>query len=210
MLKGKRVSIKDPLKLKLFYPKSQYITQTPILSGSYIYEGENFDLKKFPTSIWVTKRRPDFDLNTPSVILLFISYAKKFPTSVVERIKEETEVEAMWAKIIEFLHFGRLLGDQEEPSIYNLFRALGRSDKEIYNEYVKIKAPRQVVLSSILTMISKAQSYQEYQGTTSNSYLKQLRISSQVLRNVKAKFIEYCLSDKTELRFLKLLFDLKR
>lgn len=213
MLKGKRVSIEDPSKLKPFYPSHRIIKDVPLLGGKYIYVGEDsFDLTQFYTSIWITGKvhRTEIRLNTIESIIEFVEFFKKVPKRVKEYLFSEQSVDEAW-KILSFFYiFGVSLVGEEEAQVFQLFCQLNKTNKEIYEVYSKIELPLRVVISSLLTMISKSQSYRDYMGVVSSGYMKQLTIMNKTLRNVKRKFIRFWLSDQSELQFLNLLFELRK
>lgn len=179
----------------------------PIISGSYIYLG---DMKPpdniLRDMIWVVKGSADFDLDDKKV-LLDIS---KIPVKLKDRLELEDNIEEVWKKLSLYTKFGIYEEKEDEGRILDLFLSLNKSDSEIYRRWAEVKSPQAVVVSSLLTMILKAQSHKEYRGYVSPAYLKSLELMGRILKGVRNKFIRYYLSDRSELQFLHLLFSLKR
>lgn len=211
MLKKKRVFISDVHRLKVFYPSYRVVKGLPILLGEYIYVGEgHWDFDRFPRSIWVSKTRSEVNLDKIENIVELLSGFKKLSISVRERFLASKDVDECWRKVAEFYYFGILQEEEVEEQVYKLFASLGSPNREIFDVYSKLKLPRPVVLSSLLTMVAKAQSYKDYQGSASSNYIRLLYQMNRALKDVKQKFVAYWLSDQSELQFLNLLFSLKR
>lgn len=211
MLKRKKVFISDVHRLKVFYPTYRVVRGIPILTGDYIYVGDGpWDFDRFPRSIWVSRTRPEVYLDKVENVVELLGGFKKLTVGVKERFLASKDLEECWRKVTEYYYFGILQEEEIEEQVYRLFAALSSPNKDIFEIYSKLKLPRPVVLSSLLTMVAKAQSYKDYQGSASSNYIRLLYQMNRSLKDVKQKFVSYWLSDQSELQFLNLLFSLKR
>lgn len=211
MLKGKRVFISEVYRLKMFYPSFKIVKSIPILVDEYIYTGhQDWDFGRFPRSIWLTRARPEVNLDKIESVVELLASFRRVSNTLRDRLLEIKDLEEFWRRVAEFYYFGLVQEEEVEEQVFKLFSVLNASNREVFEVYSKIKIPRPVVISSLLTMLMKAQSYRDYQGQASSYYIKLLYTMNRALKDVKQKFVVYWLSDQSELQFLYLLFSLKR
>jgi len=205
-LVGKKVRISDPSRLKLFYPNHKIVRELPVMDSSYIYVGGlRPDFDRYSDMIWVTYGAVDVDLENKEVVLelaKFSSQEREYLLSCDEAV--------CWEAVRNKVVFGISPVIEKEESVFKLFLALTKSDKEIYQVYSSIDLPQPVILSSLLTMIEKAINYQQYRGLVNVNYLRTLENTGRVLKNVKDKLVKFYLSDRDEIQFINLLMGLKR
>lgn len=210
MILGKRVQMSEPHRLRLFFPDYRMVKEIPILSGKYVFVGDGWSFDRFPRSIWIVRGKADFYLDKVEGVVELLASFRRLTVGVKEKLSQVKDLDECWRRVAEYYYFGMSQEEEVEEKVFKLFTVLNASNKEILDVYSKLKLPRQVILSSLLTMISKSQSYKDYQGQASSNYLRLLYTMNRALKDVKQKFVAYWLSDQSELQFIHLLFSLKR
>lgn len=210
MLVGKKVKIDNPVRIRDFYSKYRVISDIPVQRGHYIYVSYSGESIGMDAVIYVVKKGWDVDLTDKKQIIEFLDSKRKLSKKDLDYFSEEKDLDVLWNKIRAYYHFGIVDKEEESKSVYNLFCALIKSDKEIFQAYNQVNAERELLFSSLLTMLIRSQSYRDYQGTINPYYLEQLKKTNQVLRNVKLKTMQYVESSRSEIDLLWYLFSLKR
>lgn len=213
MLIGKSVKIDNPHRLKDFYPSFRVVEGYPVMRGDYIVVTKKADPLTNGRFIYVVKQDWDVDLDKPSAVVELLKQTKRLSKKDEEILLGEKDPKVFWRKVRMFFHFGVLGEEEDQGSIYKLFCALPEPDREIYRAYKGVVVPIPVIFSSLLTMLLKAQSFKELQGSVNPYYLIQLKKINQSLKNVKQKTLVYMSMGRvgsSELNFLWYLFSLKR
>ena len=210
MLKGKSVWLGDPANLKVFYPKSLIFKEFPlIVPAQSIFITKISPFPKYPDSIWI-HRACDFNLEDKETLKAVVNSFKKIPEKYA--FVFDLSIEDIWKFTKEFLFLGTSItySMENESNIYSLFRVLDKTNSKIYRAYSEINAPQNVILSSLLTMLTKMKNRNEFVGVVSAGYSKDLLRLSRTLKNIKVKWVNYILSPQQETDTLSLLFSLRK
>lgn len=211
MLKGKRVWVEDPQRLKIFYPDYHVLEDVPLFSNGkvIINGGTDSPLNVYTNSIWVV-RNAELNLENVETLKSLFNYFKTFPEKY-EFIWSLSKDE-IWKFIQEFFFLGYSISFSPETqgSVYELFKSLGSSDKDIYSAFVKVNMPIKVIASSILTMLLKMQNREEFQGIVNKYYMLDMSRLSKRLTDIRKKFLAYLDSEREESDLLNTFFMLRK
>lgn len=210
MLKGKRVWIEDVSFLNILYPTHQPLPEIPLFQNKpFILVGGSTDpFDRYPDCIWLS-RNAEYNLEFTDTLKDVVNSIKRVPKKydfIWDKPKED-----IWKFIKEYLFLGYSItySDEKEKSSYNLFKALSKTNREIYQTLVGIDDPVNVTISALLTILIKMQSRDEFVGVVSRYYMRDLTSASRRLHNIKTKFVRYIVSEQDRSDLLFLLFSLK-
>lgn len=211
VLLGKRVWLENPSNLNIFYPQYQIVKEIPLAmdSGFILLGGRISPFDRYGKAIWVTKN-PEYNLENPKTIKFVLDDFRTVPAKY--DFVWTMDIEDIWKFVREFMFLGTSISFSVDvqASIYELFKMLGSSNREIYQAYISLDYPDQVVLSSLLTMLAKVQQKEEFVGVVSKYYMRDMVKLARSLKSIKKKFIRFLMSEQEKTDVLDLLFSLKR